>query len=57
VVILLKTNYLINCILVVLCIGAIIINTFFEKYKLVGIICILAIGALGVFKEHIYKEK
>ena len=28
--------------------GAIITNTFFEEYKIIGIICIISMGILGI---------
>lgn len=41
----------INIILVILCVVAICINQFFDDYKIVGNICLVALGILAVLKD------
>ena len=45
-------NSIINVLLVILCISALYINIFDERYKGVGIACILFMGILAILKEH-----
>lgn len=46
---------IINCILLILCIIALYINWYKEEYKIIGIICILAVGVIALIKEKIIK--
>lgn len=42
-----------NIALFVLCVSGIVINHFFEQYKILSIACLLGIGVIAIIKERV----
>lgn len=51
-----KKELLFNLLLVLLCICAILINTFWDDMKAIGAGCIISMGLLAMFKDKIIKK-
>lgn len=52
-----KKNMVMNCLSIVLCIVTLYINGYKEEYKALGMVCILAMGVIAVFKEKLSKKE
>ena len=46
-----KTKIIVNITIIILALSAICINTFYEDYKFIGIVCIVGIGVLAILKD------
>lgn len=48
-----KLKTICNIALFVLCVSGIVINYFFEQYKILSIACLLGIGVIAIIKERV----
>ena len=48
-----KFKTICNIALFVLCASGIVINHFFEQYKILSIACLLGIGVIAIIKERV----
>ena len=48
-----KVKTICNIALFVLCVSGIVVNHFFEQYKILSIACVLGIGVTALIKERV----
>lgn len=48
-----KLKTICNIALFVLCVSGIVVNHFFEQYKILSIACVLGIGVIALIKERV----